>query len=218
MIRILLAEDHELTRLGLRTLIHQEKGLELVGEAASFADTLALAQRVAPDVILLNLSLSDGPAIERIPQLRDESGTRKILVLTGDRDKETHRLAMRMGAVGVFSKDEPAEILPRAIRRIHAGELWVDRHTTAALFQDFHRAANPAPQLPAASKESLTARERQIAALAAQGLPAKKIAERINVSDKTVRNQLVIVYSKLNVTGQLELAVKAAQLGLAPAE
>lgn len=78
------------------------------------------------------------------------------------------------------------------------------------MFQDFHRAINPQP----ANKEMLTHRERQIATLAAQGLPAKKIAERIHLSDKTVRNQLVIVYSKLNVAGQLELAVKAKEMGL----
>ncbi|HLF97608.1 MAG TPA: response regulator transcription factor [Methylococcaceae bacterium] len=210
MIRVLLAEDHDLVRLGLRTLIQAENGLVLAGEAASFAETLALAQRLAPDVILLNLTLSDGPVMERIPQLLGGTGKRKVLVLTGDRDKEVHRLALRMGAMGVFTKDGPAEILPKAIRRVHAGELWADRGTTAALFQDFHRAINPQP----ASKEMLTHREHQIATLAAQGLPAKKIAGRIHLSDKTVRNQLVIVYSKLNVAGQLELAVKAQELGL----
>lgn len=218
MIRILIADDCELVRLGLRRLVEHENGLELAGEAASFAETRLLAEQVAPDVVLLDLTLSDGFILDRIPELLDSAGQRKILVLTGDRDKENHRLALRLGAVGVVGKDQPAAILPKAIRRVHAGEVWIDRSMTATLFRDLQRAANPAPAPPAGDRNgfALTCRERQIAILAAQGLPAKRIAQRCRISDKTVRNQLVAVYSKLNLAGQLELAAKAGQLGLAP--
>lgn len=214
VIRILIAESQELVRLGLRTLLREDHELELVGEAANFAETASFAKKLSPDLLLLDLTLGDDLIVDRIPQLLDVSGKLKVLALTANQDKEIHRLALQMGARGVFIKSAPNALLLRAIHRIHAGEIWVDRHATAAFFNHFQSALKPTPATD--NKDKLTAREREIAVLAAQGLPAKKIATRIQISDKTVRNLLVFVYSKLGVSGQIELAIKARQLGLTP--
>ena len=215
-IRILIAEDHDLVRLGLSTLFEQDRELELVGESAHFSETLTLVETLAPDVLLLDLALEDGSIVDRIPELLRRAVKLKILVFTASLDRETHRLALQMGAMGIFTKNTPNSLLLKAIRRVHTGEIWADRHTTAAFFNHFQSAAQSPPAT--SKRNALTARECQIAQLAAQGVPAKKIAARIGISDKTVRNQLVNVYSKLGVSGLVELALKAPQLGLAPTD
>jgi len=204
-------------RLGLRTLFREDSGLELAGEAASFEETLSFARSLAPDVLLLDLTLGEEMIVDRIPELLEISGKLKVLVLTGNPDKEIHRLALQRGAMGVFTKDAPNALLLKAIHCVHEGEIWVDHSTATAFFNHFQSATKSAlPSAVAADKNKLTAREREIAVLATQGLPAKQIAERIHISDKTVRNRLVTIYSKLGVSGQVELALKAQQFGLAP--
>lgn len=203
VIRVLIAEDQEVCRMGLRALIQHEDGLELVGEAVSFGDTLSFTEKLKPDVVLLDLTLVDGMIVDRIPELLANYDALKILVLTGTSDKEVHCLALKNGAMGVISKDAPCALLLKAISCIHDGEVWADRHTTATFF----RCCQFMMKYPPPLSFTLTAREREIATLAAQGLPPKKIANQLQVADKTVRNQLAVIYHKLGVSSQVELAL-----------
>jgi DNA-binding NarL/FixJ family response regulator len=219
-IRVLLADDHELIRLGLRALLQTEADLELVGETGDFENILRLAQQLSPDVILLDFMLYEGNSAERISELVCACPSCKILVFTTCCDCEKHLLALRHGAVGVFTINQPSDMLLKAIRSVYAGEVWVGKSLAREMLRSF---THPSPHVPAEATNtppgnSLTPREIAIARLAAQGLAAKKIAAQLYISEKTVRNQLVIIYSKLGVASQIELVLHAKQFGLLPAD
>jgi DNA-binding NarL/FixJ family response regulator len=215
-IRIVHAEDHDLVRFGLRYVLTNDSALDLVAEAESLAETLELIEALAPDLVVLDLSLSDGPALERIPDLVNGRGNPKVLVHTANSDMEIHRMALQMGARGICPKTAPGPMLLKAIRCVHQGEVWIDHSTASDFVSHFQNGGTPlASSIPAnGCNGKLTAREHQIAVLAAQGLQAKKIAYELMICDKTVRNQLSVIYSKFNVSCQIELAMKARDLGL----
>jgi DNA-binding NarL/FixJ family response regulator len=137
-------------------------------------------------------------------------------VLTGSGDPELHRQAVHLGAIGVLSKDKPAEILIKAIERIHAGEAWLDRTMTATVLREMSPRNRNRNQDPEEIKiASLTDREREVIKLVGEGLKNKQIAERLFISDVTVHHHLTSVYSKLEVADRLELLIYAYRHGLA---
>jgi DNA-binding NarL/FixJ family response regulator len=211
-IRILHSEDHELMRYGLRYLLQHEPEMELVGEATNFAQTLAFQNQLAPDVILLDLALDQGSVMERIPELLNGSMASKVIAVTAAFENETYRRAFQMGAMGVCTTRSPGTLLLKAIRAVHADDIWIDRQTASA-FANLARSADNAAMAPS-NLTRLTPRQHEIACFAAQGLPVKAIANKMNISDKTVRNQLSIIYGLLDVSGQIDLALKAQLLGL----
>jgi len=213
-IRLLLADRHELIRIGVRTLFQSEPNLQLVGEADNFDDTRQLARQFSPDVILLDMKLKEGLVTERIPELLSASPACKILMFTTYPDRDMHLLALRLGAIGIFLKDQPARLLLKAINNVHSGEVWFDNSLASGLLQSFKLDTSKAEATEASIESLFTSRELSIAHLAAQGLPAKKIAAQLFISEKTVRNQLVVIYSKLGVASQVELVLQAGRLGL----
>ncbi len=126
-----------------------------------------------------------------------------------------HLLALRLGAVGVFIKDQSAYLLLKAIHSVHLGEVWFDNSLASGLLQSFKQDASKAHAVKPPIENLLTGRELAVARLAIQGLPAKKIAAQLFISEKTVRNQLVVIYSKLGVASQVELVLQAGRLGFA---
>ena len=218
MIRVLLADDHELIRLGFRTLISSQDDIELVGEASSFQELISLNQQLNPDIILLELHLKDGDVMSKISEILNDRPL--VLVLTVCKDRETHLLALRLGARGIVTKDQSIEIILKAIRTVYAGEVWIDRFVTLDLWRNYSKTDGiKSPGEVAVNKISvarfnLTPRELEVARLAARGLPAKKIAAKLFISDKTVRNQLAVIYSKLGVSSQVELVFQSANLDL----
>lgn len=213
-IRLLLADDHELVRIGARTLFQSEPNLQLISEADNFNDSLQLARQLSPDVILLDMKLKEGFITDRIPELLTTCPDCKILIFTTCPDREMHLLALRLGAVGVFIKDQPARLLMKAIHSVHSGEVWVGNSLASGLLQSLKQDASTAEATETSIESLFTSRELAVARLAAQGLPAKKIAEQLFKSEKTVRNHLVVIYSKLGVTSQVELVLQAGRLGL----
>jgi len=218
MIRVLLADDHELIRLGFRTLLSTQDDIELVGEACSFQELIRLNQQLKPDIILLELHLKDGEVISKISELLNDRPL--VLVLTVCKDREPHLLALRLGVRGIVTKDNSVEIILKAIRTVCAGEVWIDRFATLDLWRNYTNTDGiKSPGEVEANKlgfarSNLTPRELEVARLAARGLPAKKIAAKLFISDKTVRNQLAVIYSKLGVSSQVELVFQAANLDL----
>jgi DNA-binding NarL/FixJ family response regulator len=212
-IRLLIVDDHELARVGVSMLLEQQAGIEVIGAVGSFAEALEAAWRLLPDVILLDLHLAEGLIIDRIPELLSHNLSCKVLVLTAAvNTKELHLNALRQGADGILTKCQAIDTVVKAINCVHGGEMWITREMVDSLCQDFR--GGQALRVER-KQDPLTCRQRAIAVLAAQGMPAKRIASELNISYKTVRNQLVHIYSKLSVSGQLELAVKSSQLGLA---
>jgi len=224
-IRILIAEDHEIVRCGLKTILDQQHDLEVIGEASSCKEILSLISSLNPDVTLLNLTLSDGGSLDSIVKLKDLCPNCKVLIYTASTNKEIHLLALRYGAVGVLLKSQTAELVCKAVRNVHLNdELWIDKTLTTEMWKQHMESTNAsetkASSSPLASttnksnspasicpQNTLTPRENQIACFSSKGLTAKQIGEELFISEKTVRNQLTIIYSKLNVKNQLELTI-----------
>lgn len=213
-IRVLLAEDHELIRIGLAALFQTITQFKLIGEADNFLDTLRLAKQTSPDVILLDMSLKDGDTTEHIPELLSACPSSKVLIFTACENREKHLLALRIGAMGIFTKNQPNSMLLKAIRSVYSGEVWLNRSLAAEMLRDFNRPLPSNPIANAPKTNILTPRELTIARLAAKGWAAKKISGQLFISEKTVRNQLVVIYSKLGVTSHVELVVQATHFGL----
>ena len=207
-IQILLIEDHEIVRCGLKGIFEQQEDIQVISEASSFKDALTLDQTLCPDVILLDLMLSDGNCIERIPELTHIYPDCKILIFTASSDKKSHLLALQYGAVGILHKDQSIELLCKAIRSVYVkNDVWIDKTLTAEMWrQHSHQSSALATSAPP-SLNNLTPREKSIACLSSKGLSAKKIGEQLFISEKTVRNQLTLIYSKLGVKNQLELSI-----------
>jgi two-component system, NarL family, nitrate/nitrite response regulator NarL len=215
-IRILLVDDHAVMRAGLRMLIENYSHLEVVGEASNKAKALAETARARPHLVLLDLDLGDESGLDFMNELLAMDEELRVLVLTGVRDAELHRRAVQLGAMGVVMKDRAAEVLIKAIEKVHAGEVWLDHSTMAKVLMDARRSQErPKPNPEEAKIYSLTKREREIIALVAVGCGTRQLGKRLFISEKTVRNHLSTVYSKLGVSDRLELALYAARHGLA---
>jgi DNA-binding NarL/FixJ family response regulator len=215
-IRILLVDDHAVVREGVRMLLEGQTDLELVGEAWDRAGTLAQLEGAPPDLVLLDLDLGGESGLDLLREISAACPDTRILVFTGVRDRDVHRSAMLRGAHGIVSKEKAAAVLLTAIRKVWAGEAWIDRSMMSALLQEARQAPRRELDPETARIASLTPREREVIGLIAQGNGTKRLAAALGVSEKTVRNHLVSIYDKLGVSDRLELAIYAVRHGLAP--
>ena len=214
-VRILLIDDHAIIRSGLKMLIESQPGLRVVGEASDRAGALSLAAREQPDIILLDLDLGAESGLELIPLLRNSTSQARVLVLTGLRDPEIHRNALRLGAMGIVQKEMAGDVLLKAIQKVHAGEAWLDRLSIANLLEEIAEVERGRPDPEASRIASLSPREREVINLIGEGLNNKKIAERLKISETTVRHHLTSIFAKLGVSDRLELLVYAYKNRLA---
>jgi DNA-binding NarL/FixJ family response regulator len=204
-------------RLGLRLLI-ENRGLKVVGEASGRADALEIAEREQPDIILLDLTLPGTDGIDLIPELLAVAKGSRILVLTGVLEPEVHKRAMHLGAMGVVLKEKAPEVLIKAIQKVHEGEIWLDRAMVANVFCATSRFRDVRKHDPEAVKiATLTGREREVIALVGEGLRNKQIADRLFISEGTVRNHLTTIFSKLEVSDRFELLIYSFRHSLAKA-
>jgi len=215
-IRILLIDDHAIVRAGLRMLIENHKGMVVVGEAGTRIDALAIAARENPHIILLDLDMGKESGLDFLRELLGTAGGARVVMLTGVRDPEAHRRAVHLGAMGLVLKDKAAEVLIKAIEKVHAGEVWLDRSLTASVLYEMSQADQTRRADPEAEKiGSLTSREREIVGLVCEGLKNKQIGERLFISEATVRNHLTSILSKLELSDRFELALYSYRQHLA---
>lgn len=216
-IRVLLVDDHAMVRSGLRALIDRQPKLEVAGEAATPAEALAIAAREQPDIILLDLDMAGDSGLDLLPKLLSAAQNGRVIILTGVRDPEAHYNAMRGGASGLVLKEKTAEVVIKAIEKVHAGELWFDRslmgNVIAKMARDNGTQKKSDPE--AAKIASLTEREREVISLIGEGLNNKNIANRLCISETTVRHHLTSIFDKLSTSGRLELVIYAYGHGLA---
>jgi DNA-binding NarL/FixJ family response regulator len=217
-IRVLLVEDHQTMLWGLQKLVDAERPrMAVAGTARTCSDALAGAAQLAPDVILLDLDLGGVCMIEFLPELL-ANGLSRVLVLTAAHHTDTLDLAVRRGARGILHKEVSAEHVLKAIEKIHRGELWFDAGTMGRVFGQLLGARGaPRAEPPPERHASLTARERAIVSAAVEhsGAANHEVAERLFISEHTLRNHLTSIYRKLNVTSRLEMYVYAIRHGLA---
>ncbi|QUH00612.1 response regulator transcription factor [Saccharopolyspora erythraea] len=216
MIRVAVADDQVLIRLGLRVLLDAEPDMELVGEAADGGEAVELVRREHPDVVLMDVRM---PVLDGIEALRtltaDErlAGTRVVMLTTFELDEYVFE-SLRAGASGFLIKDtDPAELL-RAVRVVAAGESLLSPAVTRRLIDEF--TAKPASGgRPHPALGSLTQREREIVSLVAEGLSNEEIADRLVVSPATARTHVSRAMIKLHARDRAQLVVIAYQSGLA---
>jgi two-component system, NarL family, nitrate/nitrite response regulator NarL len=217
-ISILIVDDHAVLRFGLRAILESQAHLSVVGEALDSSSALDLASSTQPDIVLLDLDLGRENGFDLIPDILDAAPNTRVIVLTGVRDPAAHERAVLQGAMGIVLKETALELILKAIEKVYAGEVWLDRTTIANILNTRAR-ANNTQELNArqARIATLTEREREIIALIGKGLRNKIIAERLVISEATVRNHLTSIFAKLDVGDRFELAVFAYQNQLAQA-
>lgn len=217
-IRVMLVDDHPTLLWGLVNLIESQKPrMEVAGTARSCAEALEKIGALCPDVILLDLDMGGMNSIDILPSLLSHSRSH-VLIFTGERDQAQLDLAVCRGASGVLRKDAPADQVLKAIEKTAQGEIWLDRESLGRMLNELR---NPKPVRkydPEIEKQSsLTARERKIihAIVESNGALNKTLAQRLFISEHTLRNHLTSVYHKLGVSNRLELYVYAIKHQLA---
>jgi two-component system nitrate/nitrite response regulator NarL len=211
-IRVFLLGEHALIRAGLKMLIESRAGLTVVGEAATYSDARAAGLREA-DIILLDSDLDGTANLDFLHEMVASAKPARLLVLTGTADLEAHYCAMRLGAMGLVLKERPADVLVKAIEKVYAGEVWLDRSAVARVLRGVSNGGSE--DADGARIASLTERERDVIAVIGEGLKNKQIAERLFISETTVRHHLSSIFEKLGVSDRLELLVYAYRHKLA---
>ena len=216
IIRIILVDDHAVVRAGLRMLIETQPELKVVGEAGSRAEALDVAASNQADIILLDLDIEGESGLDFMRELLELNKEARVIILTGVRDQQLHRRAVQLGAMGLVLKEKAAEVLLKAIERVHAGEVWLDRSLTATVLTEMSRANLGEEIDPEKIKvATLTDREREIVKLVCEGLKNKQIGEQLFISEATVRNHLTSILAKLGLSDRFELALYCYRHGLA---
>jgi len=212
-IRIVVADDHPIFRDGLCKLLALEDDFEVVAQAQDGREVLEILQQCEPDILLLDLKMPGLDGLATLQRLQQSRNKTRVIVLTASDDKNEFVQAMKLGTSGIVLKQTATELLIKSIRKVHAGEIWLDSHTTAAVIRQFVAAEEPVPAATPASRERerspLSQREREIVALVAQGFKNKEMAEKMFISEQTVKNHLHNIFDKLGVSDRLELALYA---------
>ncbi len=214
-IRVVIADDHPIVRDGLRRLLSVEADIDVVGEAADGQQLLDHMQDWMPDVILLDLRMPNTDGLAALQALNSTKNPAKVIILTASEDKNEFVQAMKLGCAGIVLKQTSADLIVKSIRKVNAGEIWLDAHTTAAVMRQFATAeAAAASGIKGRERAPLSTREREIVALVAQGYKNKEMAEKMFISEQTVKNHLHNIFDKLGVSDRLELALYAIHKGL----
>ena len=207
---VLIADDHPVFRKGLRALLASMPALELAGEATNGEDAIRLAEQLQPDIILMDLQMPGGGGLAAIRQIVRTSPHIRILVVTMFQDDDSVFAALRAGARGYVLKDMDDEEITRAIVAVGRGEAIFSPAIAERLMTFF--ATRPA--LPMEIFPELTESERSVLALMAQGVNNDEIARRLSFSNKTVRNYVSNIFSKLQVADRAQAIIKAREAGV----
>jgi len=209
--RVLIADDHPLFRHGLATLLMASPNFEVVGEATSGEEVVAMAAALQPDVILMDIHMPDVNGIEATRRILHDSPHIRILIITMFEDDASVFTAMRAGARGYMLKDVQKADMLAAIQAVGRGEA-IFSPTIATRLIDFFAA--PRPAAPPQAFPELTEREREILCLIAKGYNNTEIATRLVLSPHTIRNYVSNVFSKLQVADRAQAIIRARESGL----
>jgi DNA-binding NarL/FixJ family response regulator len=216
-IRVVLVDDHPIVRNALRGLLNLEKDIEVVGEGTDGREAAQLLAATHPDILVLDLCMPQMDGLATLQELQRTGNKVKVIILTASEDKNHFVQAMKLGCSGIVTKQTAAEQIAEIIRRVYAGEIWLDPYTTAAVMRQFNpgvEAANSGYSEAKRPRSELSQREREIVALVAQGFKNREMAEKMFISEQTVKNHLHNIFDKLGVSDRLELALHAIHSGL----
>ena len=219
-IRVLVVDDEELVRTGLRMILDAEPDLDVVGTASDGAQAVSEARRLRPDVVLMDIRMPavDGLAATRTILGGPDPATCKVVILTTfDVDEHVYE-ALRLGASGFLLKDVPADQLVHAIRVAAAGEALLAPSVTRRLIAAFTRQPSPHRAVRPPALADLTARELEVLVLLAEGLSNAEIAERLFVGEATVKTHVARILTKLGVRDRVQAVIVAFRAGLVPGD
>jgi DNA-binding NarL/FixJ family response regulator len=207
-IKVLLVDDHQVVRRGLRTFLEVQDDIEVVGEAADGAEGVALAGELQPDVILMDVKMPGMDGVEALRRLRELDHRARVLVVTSFTEQRTVIPALRAGAAGYVYKDIDPDALAGAIRSVHAGHVLLQPEVAGALLSQEESGSG------AGRAGSLTEREREVLGLIADGRANREIARALVLSEKTVKTHVSSILMKLDLADRTQAALWAVRHGL----
>jgi DNA-binding NarL/FixJ family response regulator len=209
-ITIVCLDNHALMRAGLCLLLESQPDLKVVGHAGHPDEARTLIASTHPDIILLENDPENGLSFKLIPEFKKAWPQSRLILVTGLTDRQTMLQAVRSGVLGIVSKTQPPEVLIKAIRKVHLGEVWIEHSLIANLVSDSVNGFAATALPPDAEKiKLLSERECEIIRLICQGMKNKQIADQLCLAEATVRHYLTSIFSKLGVSDRLELLIFA---------
>ena len=202
-IRLLLVDDHQVVRVGLRTVLHNRQGITVVGEAGSKAAAVQAVTRLKPDIVLMDVRLPDGSGVEIVHDIFVRHPTTRIIFLTSSVNDDSALASVLAGAHGYILKNIDANLLIRSIRAVAGGRSILD---PALIQRALSWGKTGSAQVPLAREQSLAPQEERILALLAEGLTNKEIAVALQLSDKTVKNYIANMFQKLHISRRAQAA------------
>ncbi|MCI0384642.1 response regulator transcription factor [Streptomyces sp. CNQ085] len=209
VIRVLLVDDHQVVRRGLRTFLEVQEDIEVVGEAADGAEGVARAEELRPDVVLMDLRMPGADGVEALRTLRELGNPARVLVVTSFTEQRTVVPALRAGAAGYVYKDIDPDALAGAIRSVRAGHVLLQPEVARALLGQEGTGGGPG------RGTALTDREREVLALIADGRSNREIARCLVLSEKTVKTHVSNILMKLDLADRTQAALWAVRHGMA---
>jgi DNA-binding NarL/FixJ family response regulator len=214
VLRVLLADDQQLMREGLRTLLEMEEGITVVGEAADGAGAVQAFEDLAPDVVLMDIRMPKMDGVEATRRIRGRWPGARILMLTTFDEDELVFEAVRVGARGYLLKDVSGAELAAAVRDVARGGAALQSGVARKVMDAFARLAQPGPAAERHLVAPLSGRERAVLGLLARGLSNKEIAEKLFLAEGTVKNHVSTILQKIDARDRTQAALKARELGL----
>ena len=209
-IRILIADDHTIFRKGLRHLLESEAGFRVVGEARDGEEAVRQARSLQPDVLLLDLAMPGVSGMDALAEMAAQPTPVRTVLLTASIEKSEIVKAVQLGAAGVVLKTSEIELLFKCIRSVMAGEHWIGRESVADLVQALRTLGDGSPtDRPARERFGLTPRELEITSAVVSGFSNKEIAQKLRLSEDTVKHHLTRIFDKVGASNRLELALFA---------
>jgi two-component system nitrate/nitrite response regulator NarL len=214
MIKLLIADSYPVIRAGLRSILSSSSEIHVVGEAHDVNEAVERTLELSPDVVITDLKLASSEGLSVLRTLHTRAPQAKVILFTASENKDDYIEAMKLGCCGILPKDASPGMIVKSIQKVQAGEIWLDSNTTAAVIRQFAAPMDsPLAQVVGNAKPreraQLSQREREIIVLIAQGYKNKEIAEKMFITEQTVKNHLHNVFDKLGVSDRLELALYA---------
>ena len=208
-IKVAIADDQPVYRLGVGKLLEAEEDLTLVGEATNGMEAMLLLERYDPDVLLLDLQMPVMDGIEVLTEVAKRKFRVRTIVMLASDEREKAVRAVRLGARGILFKDAEAGLLVKSVRKVYAGEVWIDNPILSQALESLVTKPAPPPGVSGQRNQQLSNREMEVVRCVAMGLRNKEVADKLGVSEATIKNHLTSVYSKLGVSDRLELILYA---------
>jgi len=208
-IKVAVADDQPLYRMGVVKLLEAEEDLVLVAEATNGMEAILAIERHQPDVLLLDLKMPVMDGLQALSEIGKRRLDARVIVMISNDEREKAVRAVRLGARGILFKDADPALLPKSIRKVYAGEVWIDNPILSQALESLLTRPQ-APSVPAETRDmKLSGREMEVVRCVAMGLRNKEVADKLGVSEATVKNHLTSIYTKLGVGDRLELILYA---------